>query len=299
MSGETRLAQEGAQVDFWKTIETQFQSMAQGAVEALPGIAIALLVIVLTWLVSKIVVRITGRAAQRAELRENLQQLTETVVRLAVWAFGLLTAATIVVPGLTPAGLFAGLGFGAVAIGFAFKDIFENFLAGVFIMMRDKMEIGDVVQTEGILGKVERITLRETHIRQFSGELTIVPNAMIFTNPVEIITDEPVRRDQVMVGVSYDTDLDHAAEVIRKAVEAIELVDLEKGVDVFAENFGSSSVDFLVRWWSDSGSQPLPEAKDFVVRAIKKALDEAGIEIPFPNVTHTFKEAVPIAKGDA
>jgi len=286
-------------VDFWKTIEEQFQAMAQGAVETIPSLAVALVVVLATWLIAKIAIRMARRATQKAELRENLQQLTATLVKLVVWAFGLLTAATIVVPGLTPAGLFAGLGFGAVAIGFAFKDIFENFLAGVFIMLRKKMEIGDVVETGGILGKVEQVTLRETYIRRFSGELTVVPNAMIFTNPVEIITDEPIRRDQVMVGVSYDTDLDHAAEVIRKAVEGIDLVDKDKGVDVFAENFGSSSVDFLVRWWSDSGTQPLPEAKDIVLRAIKKALDEADIEIPFPYVTHTFKEAVPLNQGGA
>jgi small-conductance mechanosensitive channel len=286
-------------VDFWNTIEEQFQAIAQDAVESLPGIVIALIVVLATWVFAKIFVGMAHRATQKANLRENLQQLTDTVVRLLVWAFGLLVAATIAVPGLTPAGLFAGLGFGAVAIGFAFKDIFENFLAGVFIMLRDKMEIGDVVETGGILGKVERVTLRETYIRKFSGELTVIPNAMIFTNPVEIITDVPVRRDQIIVGVAYDTDLDRAAEVIRAAVESIDLVDKEMGVDVFAENFGASSVDFLVRWWSDSGAQPLPEAKDFVVRAIKKALDEAGIEIPFPYVTHTFKESVPIKQGDA
>ncbi len=286
-------------MDFTETIREQFNIMVMDTVAMLPKFAVALLIVLLTWIVAKIVVRIAGKAAVKADLRENLQQLTALVTRLLVWTVGLLTAATVAVPGLTPAGLFAGLGFGAVAIGFAFKDIFENFLAGVLIMLRDKMEIGDVVQTGGILGKVERTTLRETHIRQFSGELTIVPNSMIFTNPVEIITDEPVRRDQIIVGVSYDTDLDRAAEVIRAAVEGIDLVDMDKGVDVFAENFGSSSVDFLVRWWSDSGSQPLPEAKDFVVRAIKKALDDAGIEIPFPYLTHTFKEAVPLKQADA
>jgi len=286
-------------LDFTETIREQFNIMVMDTVAMLPKFAVALLIVLLTWIVAKIVVRIAGKAAVKADLRENLQQLTALVTRLLVWTVGLLTAATVAVPGLTPAGLFAGLGFGAVAIGFAFKDIFENFLAGVLIMLRDKMEIGDVVQTGGILGKVERTTLRETHIRQFSGELTIVPNSMIFTNPVEIITDEPVRRDQIIVGVSYDTDLDRAAEVIRAAVEGIDLVDMDKGVDVFAENFGSSSVDFLVRWWSDSGSQPLPEAKDFVVRAIKKALDDAGIEIPFPYLTHTFKEAVPLKQADA
>ena len=86
--------------------------------------------------------------------------------------------------------MIAGLGIGALAIGFAFQDIFENFLAGVLIMLREKMRIGDMIEVEGMLGKVEKITLRETYIRQLSNELTIMPNSMLFKNAVKILTDE-------------------------------------------------------------------------------------------------------------
>ena len=207
-----------------------------------------------------------------------------------------MIAAIVVMPGLTPASLFAGLGIGAVAIGFAFQDIFENFMAGVLIMLREKMRIGDIIECEGIIGKVEHITLRETHVRKLSGEVTLVPNSMLFKNPVEILTDEVKRRHEVVVGVSYDTNLDHAADVIRRAVEGVEEVDSEKTLDIFAQEFNSSSVDFLVRWWSGSTPRSGWESKDKVVRAIKAGLDDAGIEIPFPYVTHTFKEKVPLGK---
>jgi small-conductance mechanosensitive channel len=76
------------------------------------------------------------------------------MTRLLIWLVGLLIAATLVVPGLTPASLFAGLGVGAVAIGFAFQDIFQNFLAGVLIMIREKMRIGDTIECQGISGRV-------------------------------------------------------------------------------------------------------------------------------------------------
>ena len=195
--------------------------------------------------------------------------------------------------------LFAGLGIGAVAIGFAFQDIFENFMAGVLIMLREKMRIGDIIECEGITGKVEHITLRETHVRKLSGELTVVPNSILFKNPVEIFTDVDQRRHEVVVGVSYDTQLDHAADVIRRAVEDVEDVLASKGIDIFAQEFNSSSVDFLVRWWAGSTPRNGWESKDKVVRAIKAALDDAGIEIPFPYVTHTFKETVPVSQlGD-
>jgi small-conductance mechanosensitive channel len=279
-----------------KTLIDQLNEMANDFVRLLPSLAIALLIIVVTSILARFAVRIADRAVGRTHLRPSLRTLTQTLVKLGIWTLGLLIAAIVVFPGLTVGSLIAGLGIGAVAIGFAFQDIFENFLAGVLIMVREKMRIGDVIECEGMIGKVEHITLRETHLRALSGELTIVPNSILFKNPVEILTDQDQRRHDVVIGVSYDTDLDEAAEVIRQAVSAIKEVDTGKAIDIFAQEFNSSSVDFLVRWWSGATPRAGWESKDKVVRAIKRGLDEAGIEIPFPYITHTFKERVPIGE---
>ncbi|MEE4207177.1 MAG: mechanosensitive ion channel family protein [Erythrobacter sp.] len=263
-------------------------------VRALPALGLALVVIIVTWIVVKIAVSVAERVTSRTSLRPSLASLIVTLVKIGVWVLGLLIAAIVVFPDVTPASLFAGLGIGAVAIGFAFQDIFENFLAGMLLMARDKMRMGDVIECEGIVGKVERITLRETHLRSLSRELTVVPNSVLFKNPVEILTDEKLRRHEVVIGVSYDTDLDHAAEVIEKAVKSIDGIAHEEGLDIFAKEFNSSSIDFLVRWFAGSTPRTGWETTDKVVRGVKRALDEAGIEIPFPYITHTFKERVPI-----
>ena len=288
-------------VDTVATLRDQLVDMGEGLVRALPNIGIALVVLLVTWIVARFGVRIADGLVGKTDIRPSLKNLIDTIVKLAIWIIGIFIAAIVVMPGLTPASLFAGLGIGAVAIGFAFQDIFENFMAGVLIMLREKMRIGDVIECEGITGKVEHITLRETHVRRLSGELTIVPNSMIFKNPVEILTDENQRRFDIVVGVSYDTNLDHAADVIRRSVEGVDAVDTDKPIDIFAQEFNSSSVDFLVRWWSGASPRGGWESKDGVVRAIKAGLDDAGIEIPFPYVTHTFKEAVPLGKdaGDS
>ena len=282
-------------MNYIETLRDQLQDMGEGFVESLPSLAIAIFIVFLTWIVARFGARISDMIIGRTELRASLKTLIDTLVKLGVWLAGLFIAAIVVMPGLTAASLLAGLGIGAVAIGFAFQDIFENFLAGVLIMLREKMRIGDVIECEGITGKVEHITLRETHVRKLSGELTVVPNSILFKNPVEILTDDSQRRHEVVVGVSYDTQLDRAAEVIRQAVEDVEDVLASKGIDIFAQEFNSSSVDFLVRWWAGSTPRDGWESKDKVVRAVKAALDEAGIEIPFPYVTHTFKETVPVS----
>ena len=283
-------------MNYIAALRNQLNEMAIAFVRALPSLAIALLLVFLTWIVARFAVKIADMMVGRTQIRPSLKNLIDTVVKLAIWVFGLFVAAVVVMPGLTPASLLAGLGIGAVAIGFAFQDIFENFLAGVLIMIREKMRIGDIIECQDITGKVEHISLRETHVRKLSGELTIVPNSILFKNPVEIMTDINERRHEVVVGVSYDTNLDHAADVIRRAVEEVDEVLASKGVDIFAQEFNSSSVDFLVRWWAGSTPRSGWESKDKVVRVIKAALDEAGIEIPFPYVTHTFKETVPISQ---
>lgn len=281
-------------MNYVDTIADQLNSMAESFFASLPNFAIALIVLLFTWLVARFAIRIADAITGKSSLRPSLRALIETLVKLGIWLVGLMLAMIIVLPGFTPASLIAGLGIGAVAIGFAFQDIFENFFAGVLIMLREKMRIGDIIECEGITGKVEHITLRETYVRKLSGEVTLVPNSILFKNPVEILTDETQRRHDVVTGVSYDTDLDHAASVIRKSVEDVEGIDAAKGIDIFASEFNSSSVDFTVRWWAGSKPRDMWESRDAVIRAIKRGFDDAGIEIPFPYVTHTFKEPVPI-----
>lgn len=287
-------------MNYIDTLRDQLNAMGEGFIASLPSLAIALFIILLTWIVARFAVRISDMIVGRTDIRSSLKNLVDTIVRLTIWVVGLFIAAVVVMPDLTPASLLAGLGIGAVAIGFAFQDIFENFFAGILIMLREKMQIGDVIECEGITGKVEHITLRETHVRKLSGELTVVPNSILFKNPVEILTDVEQRRHEVVVGVSYDTNLDHAATVIQRAVESVSDVLASKGIDIFAQEFNSSSVDFLVRWWAGASPRDGWESKDKVVRAIKAGLDDAGIEIPFPYVTHTFKETVPVSRlGDS
>lgn len=271
--------------------------MADSVVSSLPNLAIALIVIIITWLVAKSAVRIGQRITGRANLREDLRQLTTTLVKLAIWIVGLLIAAAVAIPGFTPAGLIAGLGVGALAIGFAFQDTFENFLAGVFVMLREKMQIGDVIEVEGISGTVERITLRETYIRQPTNDLTVLPNSMLFKNPVRISTDEAHARTEVVCGVAYDSDLEQAEQVIRTAVEGLAMLESGKAVEVYASEFGASSVDFTIRFWAGSSPKDGWEARSAAIKAIHKALDQAGIEIPFPYVTHTFKEALSVQRA--
>ncbi|MEH6715348.1 mechanosensitive ion channel family protein [Parasphingorhabdus flavimaris] len=276
----------------------QLQSMWTGIVGLLPSLVIAIAFLIFTWLVAKFATKISDKITAKTSMRPSLRELVDTLVKIGIWTIGLLISLTILLPDLTPGSLVAGLGIGTVAIGFAFQDIFENFLAGILIMAREKMRIGDYIKCDGIEGKVEQILLRETHIRKPSNELTIVPNSILFKNPVEILTDQQQRRHEIVVGVSYDTDLEAARTVISDAVKSTDIVDSAKPIDILACEFNSSSVDFKLRWWSGSAQRDMHESRDVVIRSVKRALDDAGIEIPFPYMTHTFKESLAIASTE-
>lgn len=281
-------------MNYLAVLNNQLRSMAAGFVAALPSIVIALVVLGVTFYAARFAARLAGQAVRHVHMRDTLKELVETLARLGVWIAGLLIAASIVVPGFTPAGAIAGLGIGALAVGFAFQDIFQNFLAGVLIMLRNKMRLGDVIECEGVQGRVEHITLRESHVRQLSGELTILPNSMLFKCPVQILTDEDERRNELVVGVSYDTDLDQAMNTIKDAIAHLASANVDKGIYVYAQEFAPSSIDLVVQWWSSSAPRDLREAKSEAILAIKRSFDVAGIEIPYPYVVNTFKDALPM-----
>lgn len=275
----------------------RLNEMAADFIRLLPQLSIALVVLVATFIVAKFARRIAERLLERTELRGTLVNLFETLIGVLIWVFGLLITMSIVLPGVTPANILAVLGLGSVAIGFAFKDIFENFLAGVLIMLRKQMRLGDVIECQDVEGRVEMISLRDTHLRHLSGELVVVPNAYLFKNPVKVVTQKPKRRHIVEVGVAYDVDLDAAQGVIADAVRSCGTVDGSQKIEVYAKEFGDSSINFLVRWWAGSKPVEAHASRDEVVRAIKRALDGAGMEIPFPYRTLTFKEPLPIARS--
>ena len=280
-----------------KILLAQMRDMARSILEALPQIAVALVVIVLTAVVNKVAQYIMQRVLARTKLRPSLKELFSLLVSIAVWITGMMIAAVIVFPNLTPASILTGLGIGSVAIGFAFKDVFENFLAGIIILFRPEMRIGDYIECEGIEGEVRHIAIRESHIRQTDGQLVIVPNSILFKNPVTVRTDLEQRRVTVICGVAYDVDVDQARDVIRDAVAGCDsVVTDDRPVQIFAQEFADSSINFEVTWWTGSKPVEVRQSRDEVVARVKRALDDAGLEIPFPYRTLTFKEPLALQK---
>lgn len=275
-----------------ETLEKTVVNIVHHFIEHLPYLVAGLIIVLLAWLMANLlgllVRKLTGH------MRNSLSELFERLTHIGVWMLGLLLAAMIVFPGLTPAKALGGLGLASIAIGFAFKEIFENFFAGVLLLWKYPFETGDYIECESILGKVENISVRMTTIRKTNGELVVIPNSFLFKNAVNVLTDQDLRRITIMTGVAYTEDADRAVSLIEEALKDCKTVNAGQPIQVFLNGFGDSSIDIEVTWWT--GPTPLDHRRSRaeVVSVVKRTLDNAGIEIPFPYRTMTFKEPLVI-----
>lgn len=263
-------------------LQNQLQGMARVAVATLPSVVIGILVLMAAWLIARFAAGIVRRITGHTHLRGDLRELLESLVKVAVWVIGFLLAATIVVPGFTFGGMIAGLGIGAVAIGFAFQDIFKNFLAGVLIMLREKMHIGDTIECDQITGTVEHITLRETHVRAPSGELTIVPNSMLAEKPVHIVTDQTVRRGEATVAVGFGKDVELVRTTLERAVRSVDAVAGDRPVEVLVQDIDGSggALVMVLRWWTDARANAMGEVRSRVLAAVAEACAADDVALP-------------------
>lgn len=267
----------------WETVD----KMINGFFSLLPKLAIAAIAFVvflaLAWMVKRIVLR-----AAKSHPSEHIGRV---MARLSQWVMiiiGLLVSVAIVAPSITPAELLGALGVGSVAIGFAFKDVLQNFLAGILILLRQPFQVGDAVEFGEHMGYVEAIDTRLTVIKTYDGQQVLVPNGEIYTNPIVVKTAYDKRRSQYDVGVGYGDDIGAACEAMLNAMKSTEGVASEPAPDVIVNELAGSSVNIRARWWTDSDSTMGTRSR--VIKAIKEALDDAEIDMPYPTQVHLFHD---------
>lgn len=277
-------------VNVWKSLSVLWHDFLGRS----PLLLLSLVVLVVTALLARATNGLVHWVMDNRKFRVGLKDLFAQLSSIGIWILGLLTASVVAFPGMTPSKAITVLGLGSIAIGFAFKDIFENFFAGVLILWQYPFDRGDFIKCDDVCGRVERITIRSTMIRQLDGELAVVPNGTLFKNKVEVLTNHPQRRVRIICGVAYGEDVNHSRSIIQAAVEGCETVQGKRTIEVFAQEFADSSINFEVAWWTGAKPVDIRRSRDEVIAAIKHALDDAGIEIPFPYRTLTFKQPLAI-----
>ncbi len=260
-----------------------------GAIRLLPNIAVGLVVMLIFWVLGRVAQNLVQRAGRRTD-RDNLGEVLGGFVKWVVLLLGFLLAATVILPSLKPGDLIAGLGVSSVAIGFAFKDILQNWLAGLLILIRQPFQIDDQIEVNGFEGTVERIETRATIIKTYDGQRIVVPNSDIYTNAVTVKTAHDRRRSQYDVGIGYGDGIEHACQVLVEAVSAIAEVQSDPKPEALTWDLSASWVTIRVRWWTDSRRADVVHVKAQVLTAIKLALDKAGIDMPYDTQVQLFHD---------
>ena len=259
------------------------QGYANDALEQLPKLAIALVVFVLFLVLSKIAVRVVTGIAARTTSDRSLQNLFATIAKVGVVLIGVFASAAIIFPGLKAGDLVGVLGLSSVAIGFAFKDIFQNFFAGILILTQRPFAIGDQIKRGDLEGTVEDISIiRNTVLKTYDGERLIVPNSDLYVNTVKVFTAYGKRRTVFKAGIAYKEDIEKARAAIKSVLDACEDVLKDPAPQIYVVEHGESSVNFDVRYWTAPQKAEVMKTLDAVATGIKYAFDAADIEIPFP-----------------
>ena len=197
-------------------------------------------------------------------------------------AFGLVYALNRI--GVAIAPLLGFLGLFGLAFALAFQEVLGNFIAGVMLSIRRPFKAGDEVSTSDFEGSVVDVNLRTTTIKQFDGVEVYIPNSTIWSNPIENYTARDIRRARLDVGVGYGTDLDSVRRLLVETLDAVSEIETEPPPQAFVHEFGDSSINIALLFWHSSDTATQWSVRDRVARDVKEALDEAGVEIPFPHV---------------
>lgn len=263
-------------------IESSLIDLIKQWVGLIPALGLAFLVLLFTRFLASVVSRITGIIAIRTLHSRSLQKLIFQLTRFGVWFLGVVIASVIVIPDLRIADVIGFLGFGSVAVGFAFQDIFKNFLAGVLLLIAEPFMLGDEIIVNGYEGTVETIEIRSTKIRTYQGETVDIPNSLVFTNPVKVLTACKRKRTDLMVGVEYDTHLPHTQSLFLETLKTVEGIFADPAPLVHLSAFAPNSIDFTLRYWTLPQRAQVVEVQSRVMIAIKGICDQHGITLAHP-----------------
>ena len=267
----------------YQTVIDSANEILIGFIERIPYFVAAIIVMFIFWLLSKVFKKVIGKLLGNRSSHQNLVKVFQRVGGALIIFIGFMIAMVVAIPGFTPAKLIGALGIGSVAIGFAFKDIFQNLLSGILLLLSEPFRIGDQIVSGNYEGTVEDIKIRATVIRTYDGRQVVIPNSDLYTSALTVNTAYKQRRLQLAVGIGYADDIDEAKAQIMQALDGSDTVSKNASPTIIAVNLGDSTVDLVIRWFIDDGTQANKvKSIDQVLIKVKTALDSAGIDMPFP-----------------
>lgn len=275
----------------------KLQGMASGFFYQLPNIVFGVIVMAVFYVAARLVHEGIERGFALRD-RRDLGNILGGSAKWAIIVLGMLVVAAIIFPSIHPANVLTALGFGSVAIGFAFKDILQNWVSGLLILLNQPFRRGDQIIVNGLEGTVEHITSRATMIRTYDARRIVIPNADVYTNPVTVMTAFEMRRDEYDVGIGYGDDVAKTQRVLVDALMGIDAIAKDPAPEAIPWELAGSSVNLKLRWWTKASRADVVATRGQVILAVREAAAKAGFDLPYPTQVVLWHDQTEDVDGD-
>ena len=272
----------------------ELKNFRYAAVQAIPLVIFALVVLMLTWLLAKLTGFVANSVLRKSVPNALLRWVITRVIMLPVFIFGVYLILR--VSGLTQLALtvLGGTGLIGLVIGIAFQDIAENFLASILISVQQPFRVDDVIRVEEHEGLVKRVTTRGTTLMTADGNYVQIPNSKLYKSTIENFTANPLQRIQFQIGIGYDDSTSDAQRIVLERIKAHSATLNEPAPRVLLDALGASTINLIVFVWVDGTKNDVLSVKSSCMRTSKQALMQAGISLPDEAREVIFPKGIPV-----
>lgn len=267
-----------------ETIINSFERYWNNILDRAPEITVGLILLLVFIFAGILARRILVNRLTRHEKDLLLVNYSGRVVFLSFLIIGIIIFLNQLGLGRAAGGLLAGAGVSALILGFAFKDIGENFIAGFFLAFSRPFLTGDIIQVNEFTGKVKAMSFRNTHIKSMDGRDVFIPNALLIKNPLTNFTKDGYMRHEFVIGMDYGVDITEATKVILETIKSLKNIVNNENFPPFVtiDKFGSSTINLKIFFWINTydflGSITI--LKSSVMKEVVTTLMKAGFNMP-------------------
>lgn len=263
------------QLNNWETYAKDYTAKF---VDFLPSLLGAIAILIIGWWIIKFILIYTAKIFQKEEYDRTLENF---VLNLLNWTLKILLFIVVITQlGIETTSLVAVVGAAGLAIGLALQGSLSNFAGGVLIIVLKPFKIGDWIEAQGVSGTVKETSLFYTKLNTFGNQLAVIPNGQLTNNNIINYTVEGKRKDAITIGISYDSDIKLAKDILIKLMEEQEGILTDPAPQVVVAELADSAVNLSARFWA--ANEDFWDCHWFTIEEAKIRLESAGIGIPFP-----------------
>lgn len=242
------------------------------------NIVAALAIIIVGLIIARMISNAVNRLMISRKIDATVADFLSALVRYGIIAFTLIAALGRV--GVQTASVIAVLGAAGLAVGLALQGSLSNLAAGVLLVMFRPFRAGEYVDLGGVAGTVLSVQIFSTTMRTADGKIIVIPNGKIIAGNIINFSREPARRNEFIIGVAYDSDIDQVKQILTDIIQSEDRILKDREMTVRLNELGASSINFVVRVWSNSGD--LQNVYWDVLERIKREFDAARYQLPVP-----------------